>query len=332
MTNIYGEYNLIEKLSADDQVSAENTDEQKPFPISRLFIHQAPFDFYIFSGVINIGIDGYFEKIIRKNSEYDTAVLWITTGGGSPDSAYIIARLFQQRYEKFIVVVNGFCKSSGTLICLGADELLMGDKGHLGPLDIQIMNKEEFGERHSGLNLMESLNSLGGQAAAFLKSQFLELRFDGGLSTKQALDVTTALAGHLFSPITTQIDFMKYGEFTRSMRIGIEYGTRLAKHKEFSNVKNDAIAILAMSYPSHGFVIDRDEAAEKLFSCVNPIPNSIIMITEEFQPLVDQYINNKGGAPFLFDLRKLLESEHGTDETQSAEDSQDGSGNDDKRD
>lgn len=332
MKDIYGNYNLAEELSAAAQAAIENREEQVPFPFSKLFIQQAPFDFYIFSGVISFGIDDYFEQVIRNNSEHSTAILWITTGGGSPDSAYIIARLFQQRYKKFTVIVNGFCKSSGTLICLGADELLMGDKGHLGPLDIQIVNKEELGERHSGLNLMESLNSLGGQAAAFLKNQFLELRFDGGLSTKQALDVTTALAGHLFSPITTQIDFMKYGEFTRSMRIGIEYGTRLAKHKEFSNVKNDAIGILAMSYPSHGFVIDRDEAAEKLFSCVNPIPDPINMVLKEFQPLVDQFINNKGGAPLLFDLRKLLESNSGTDEAQPAEDSQDDSGSDGKRD
>jgi ClpP class serine protease len=39
--------------------------------------------------------------------------------------------------------VSGYCKSAGTLIALGANELAFGEHGELGPLDVQIAKRDE---------------------------------------------------------------------------------------------------------------------------------------------------------------------------------------------
>lgn len=264
-------------------------------------------DLFIHSGGISMGQEENLARILHATpNRPQKATLWLTTPGGDPDTAYQIARLLQKRYENFSVFINGWCKSSGTLICLGATEIIMDDLGQLGPLDIQILNKEEFGERLSGLNPIEALKSISYQSLDLLRQQFLSFRFGGGLSTKQALEVATNLTGQLMSPITAQLDIMKYGEFTRSMRIAVEYGNRLAKGCGGTNLKPDAISLLTTGYPSHGFVIDRDEASETLFNKVTKPSQELVVIAEGLQGVVDSYFGGANNSVLMLDLRHAL--------------------------
>lgn len=268
-------------------------------------------DLFIHAGSITAGQEENFAKILHLTPDRPSkATLWLTTPGGDPDTAYQIARLLQKKYESFTVFINGWCKSSGTLICLGAKELIMDDLGQLGPLDIQMLNKEEFGERLSGLNPIEALKSISFQSLDLLRQQFLSFRFGGGLSTKQALEVATNLTGQLMSPITAQLDIMKYGEFTRSMRIAVEYGNRLAKGCGNTNLKPDAINLLTTGYPSHGFVIDKEEAEESLFNKVSKPSEQLLTIAESLQVVVDSYFSGPNNSVLMVDLRHALKVPH----------------------
>lgn len=264
-------------------------------------------DMLIHAGGISFGQEKHYVNIFEaQNQRSDHVILWLTSPGGDPDTAYQIARLLQKRYTKVSVFVNGWCKSSGTLICLGANELIMDDLGQLGPLDIQILNREEFGERLSGLNPIEALKSISAQSLELLKQQFLNVRFGGGLSTKQALEVATNLTGQLMSPITAQLDIMKYGEFTRSMRIAVEYGQRLAKSCRATNLKPDAINLLTTGYPSHGFVIDYDEAKDSLFNDVSEPSENLRIVAKTLQPFVDTWAGGSNNSAMILDVRHAL--------------------------
>ncbi|MBO0369302.1 hypothetical protein GIB23_19685 [Pseudomonas putida] len=264
-------------------------------------------DLLIHAGGISFGQEAHYLSIFEAQVQRSNhVILWLTSPGGDPDTAYQISRLLQKRYEKVSVFINGWCKSSGTLICLGANELIMDDLGQLGPLDIQILNREEFGERLSGLNPIEALKSISSQSLELLKQQFLNVRFGGGLSTKQALEVATNLTGQLMSPITAQLDIMKYGEFTRSMRIAVEYGQRLAKSCRGNNLKPDAINLLTTGYPSHGFVIDYEEARETLFNDVNEPSDNLRMVAKSLQPYVDTWAGGANNSAMIIDVRHAL--------------------------
>lgn len=96
------------------------------------------------------------------------------------------------------------------------------------------------------------------------EDNFLDMKTSSGnrLSTKTAMEVATNLTTGLFQPVYEQIDPVRLGEIARTMRIAQEYGQRLDAVSD--NLKNMALQRLVSGYPSHGFVIDRDET-ERLF-------------------------------------------------------------------
>ncbi len=57
----------------------------------------------------------------------------LCTYGGHPNCAYKIARRLQTKYKKFYLYVAGYCKSAGTLIAVGSDEIVMRDSAEFGP-------------------------------------------------------------------------------------------------------------------------------------------------------------------------------------------------------
>lgn len=60
--------------------------------------------------------------------------------------------------------LGGYCKSAGTLLVLGGNELIFSIFGELGPLDVQIGKINELVGADSGLELNQSLEQLANSA------------------------------------------------------------------------------------------------------------------------------------------------------------------------
>ncbi len=195
----------------------------------------------------------------------------------------------------FSVFIDGLCKSAGTLICLGADKLIMSGNAQLGPIDTQLRKRDEVGERESGLTPIQAVRFLEAQSAIMFKRHFLQLRFSEDLvfSTKMSSDVATQLTVQSLAPIYGQIDPIRLAEVDRAVRIAREYGIRLANQ----NLKEDAIDTLLGAYPSHSFVIDRKEA-KNLFHIVDPPSKELREIGDFFRNIVGLYVE-KQTDPFV---------------------------------
>ncbi len=102
-------------------------------------------------------------------------VLVLTTSGGDADAAYIMARYLRRHYEKLTICVFGYCKSAGTLLALGGHELVMGERGELGPLDVQVSSKDEMFPSRSGLEIFASLEVLKAHAFQSFERYLLEV-------------------------------------------------------------------------------------------------------------------------------------------------------------
>ncbi len=234
---------------------------------------------------LNADIVVYFGDVTRAESNYliqqankrklrKNILLLLMTLGGDPNAAYRIARCFQTVYNtvkkdkvkadgetngEFTVLIDGVCKSAGTIMCIGADKLLMSPHAELGPIDVQLRKQDEVGERTSGLTPIQAVQFLETQSTVLFKRHFKSLRFsdDLGFSTKMAAHIAADMTVGLLRPIYEQIDPLRLAEVDRSLRIGKEYGERL----QHDNLKDEAINKLVVGYPSHGFVIDKAEAA-----------------------------------------------------------------------
>lgn len=192
-----------------------------------------------------------------NNSKKLNLVLY--TYGGDPHAAFRIARALQHHYfEGIRLFIPHYCKSAGTLIAIGASELIISDTGELGPLDVQLAKQTEMFERSSGMDITQGIEALRAQTMETFKNFVYEMRVGSKLSTKIATEVATSMTTGLFGPVFAQIDPSRIGEIQRATYIALHYGKILME--KFKNVTEGGVEKLVLGYPSHGFVIDRKEA------------------------------------------------------------------------
>lgn len=130
----------------------------------------------------------------------------LVTTGGDPDAAYRIARCLQTNYERFLLYVSDYCKSAGTIIALGAHELVMSDHGELGPLDVQMFKKDEIWERQSELTVMDALSALQDNALKAFEQFFLHTKgkIGGSITLRTASQIATEMTTGLLTPFTVR--------------------------------------------------------------------------------------------------------------------------------
>lgn len=221
-------------------------------------------DIFLFSANVNYKtVDDLILEVREIKSRNENCILILTTYGGDPDAGYRLVRYMKNKYKKFIVFILGLCKSTGTLVALGADEIVMGDFGELGPLDIQLAKDDELANT-SGLSYAQSLISLNERIYTSFEENFLTLkRKNKYITTKTAAEISSKLAIGIIEPISSQLDPLKLGEVQRAIKIAENYGKRIFDDTATINK-------LIGDYPSHSFVIDFQEAKE-LFDGHKPI-------------------------------------------------------------
>ena len=142
---------------------------------------QADADVILFSGSLEGDVDERLAVAVRQRRRCANVVLILNTDGGKADHAYRIARALQRSYSRFTVLIAGRCKSAGTLLAVGANDLVMADPGELGPLDVQLQKPDELWEMSSGMIATDALTTLGSQAFELWESMFIEVRRRSGM-------------------------------------------------------------------------------------------------------------------------------------------------------
>src|SRR5690349_21565332 len=71
-------------------------------------------------------------SLVKKFRKRDNVLVFMTTGGGLPETAYKLGRCLQNNYTKISLFIDLFCKSAGTIFALGADEIIMSENAELG--------------------------------------------------------------------------------------------------------------------------------------------------------------------------------------------------------
>lgn len=227
-------------------------------------------DLVLMFGGLWESLDYMLDASIQTKRKRPNVCLVIATYGGSPDVAYKISRMLQKRYNKFTAIVDAFCKSAGTLTAIGAHELVMSDRGELGPLDIQVARPDEPKEHTSGLAPVQALKILQEQATESYAGMFETLSERLSIPTRTAITTADHLTSALFSRIYQQLEPIRLGEYQRAMTIMTEYGKRLCQGSK--NLKDGSLDKLITEYPDHGFAIDRHEAEELFFKVRTPSP------------------------------------------------------------
>lgn len=81
-------------------------------------------------------------QCLRQRETVDRLDLVLHTAGGSISSAHWLGHLLQAYGKHLSVLVPYKARSAGTLLCLGAQEIVMGPLAQLGPIDPHIAQRD----------------------------------------------------------------------------------------------------------------------------------------------------------------------------------------------
>jgi len=221
-------------------------------------------DAFYYSGAIMRGSDREFiDHVLAKQkvSKTDKALLILVTPGGDPNAAYKISRCFQRTYDHFTVIIPDICKSAGTLLAVGAEELVFGPYGELGPLDVQISKTDDIGRLESGLNIDTAFRTVENRAIGTFSKMVKQITegSQGNITFPTAASIASSFSSSLYGEVLKKVDPEEVGSRARAMQIGEEYCQRL--NRKFGNLVGGFLQLLSRTYPDHGFVIDEKEAS-----------------------------------------------------------------------
>lgn len=235
-------------------------------------------DYYIVNGPVDDSMEDGVMNTVQKNGE--CCAVFLTTNGGSADVAYRVMRSFQWHYKRIKVIVPAKCKSAGTIMAIGANELLIAKTGELGPLDVQVFDGVKS-SRNSGLDFNAALSVAREEVVSSFVETF-QLMTSARVSRMHAIEAAGRIAQGVASALYSQIDPMTIGAMRRSILIAMEYGMRLSKVS--NSISQEKLKKLIAGYPAHSFCIDREEAKD-LFSTVRNMEDDpdILRILEQIK-------------------------------------------------
>lgn len=77
----------------------------------------------------------FFSLVLKELGRQDILEIFLHTNGGNTDSVWPLVSLFREYSDNFNVLVPYKAHSAGTLICLGADKIIICKNGELSPVD-----------------------------------------------------------------------------------------------------------------------------------------------------------------------------------------------------
>jgi len=198
--------------------------------------------------------------------EGDTLDLIVGSPGGDIEAAYFLTRELKRRVDHLNILVPFRAKSAATLLCLAADELVLGSLGELGPLDQQCDEKQKADSplNTSRLLAFKALEQLQEVALDLYDSAVTRIAKKSGMrlcdSCAQAAELTRGLLG----PLYAQLDPLRIADNARGLEIGCEFADRILRRYRAVDpeTRRRLIHRLIHTYPTHSFALDLEELTE----------------------------------------------------------------------
>lgn len=239
----------------------------------------------------NIGEDAVrplFEHLLtlKKDSPKQKLYLFLYSRGGAVEVPWRIVSMIRELYENFGIIIPYKAHSAATMIALGADEIVMGVKGELGPIDPSIGIKQGAEETviQQQINVEDVMSYI-----SFLKEK-------AGLSDQDALANAVVILANKLDP------WLIGGMYRTKAHINLVARKLLTSHsekQEEGKITSIIEALVEKTY-YHGHALGRREAKELGLSITTPNSTqeeNIWRLYETYEELFK--LNNPIDARFL---------------------------------
>ncbi len=222
----------------------------------------------------------FFYEHLRVLGATDKLDVVLHTRGGNLDAVWPLVRLCRSMTKNFSVLVPMRAHSAGTLLCMGAEEIIMDKVAELSPIDPTTAN--QFNPRDQKGNLLPI--SVEGVLAYFDLARENEGKGFGLASPDHIVEA--------FKTLSAQVHPLALGNVKRVhsqiRRIAKKLlDLRHSKEKNEERLKR-IISTLTEELYSHGHIIGRNEAAEIFGDDMVPIPSKEVEVA--LWELYEQYV------------------------------------------
>ncbi len=194
-----------------------------------------------------------FTEHLDKIGDTDKITMYLYTNGGDTLAAWSLVNLIRSFCKNFEVIIPANCFSSGTLICLGSDNIIMTKQATLGPIDPSVNGP--FNPMMPGIN---DPNAKLPVSVEFVNAYVEMAKETFGIKNSRSLkDVLLSLS--------EKIHPMTLGQVYRTRSQIQMLARKLMKwHKLSSEQEDEIIKFLCSESGSHDYSIHRNEAVEHL--------------------------------------------------------------------
>lgn len=241
--------------------------------------------------------------------------LVLYTGGGNTATAWELINLLRIFSEELEIIVLSKAQSAGTMMCLGANNIVMTKQATMGPIDPSLngpLNPQIPGgmPNHRAPVSVEAVQG------------FLDIAKEIGINDSQSLS-------SLLSGLSGQIHPLVLGQIFRTRTQIRGLAKKLLSNQDISDDKKEGIiSFLCSESGSHDHTINRREAKELGLIVENPSQDFYEILRELYESVSTTLkLRNKfnadtelaGRSIVRYEVRRsLLESvEHGSDQFMS---------------
>lgn len=252
----------------------------------------------------------YFIDHLDKIGPCEKISLFLYTRGGDTSAARNIVNLLRMYCEKLQVIVPHKAHSAGTIISLGANEIVMTKQATLGPIDPSL-NTPLNPRMADGSPYPVSVEAVKG---------YLEF-------AKDELSISdSASLSAIFLKLTDFVHPLVLGQVYRSKaQIQMMAEKLLQNQVTEPDKKKKIIEFLCSESGSHDYTINRREAQNELgLNIIKPSQNQYILIKQLYDNINDELLLNRpfriGEINGAYSVRRcLLESIVGGSDYYSSE-------------
>lgn len=194
-----------------------------------------------------------FSEHLDKIGDSKKISLYLYTNGGSTLTAWSLVNLIRSFCDELEVIIPANCFSSGTLICLGADNIVMTKQAMLGPIDPSIN-----GPLNPMIPGVSDINAKVPVSVEHVNAYIDMAKKDFGITDQRCM---TDILLHL----SEKIHPLTLGQVYKSKSQIQMLARNLMKWQRYESEKEDTIIkFLCSESGSHDYSIRRKEAAENL--------------------------------------------------------------------
>lgn len=232
--------------------------------------------------------------------------LILDTNGGQTSAAWRLSNLVRSFCDELEIIIPSKAMSSGTLMALGANKIVMTKQAALGPIDPSLDNHP----------LGPTVVSPTGQAVGVS----ISAEAVRGYIAEVRKDVTDPAAmATIWTHLATMIHPLALGQIFRSgSQIRMLASDLLVRQVDDADAREKIIELLCSESGSHDYTINRRQAAElglqvekpsaELYTVLSAVTKSYTQELKTFAPISPQTIlNGNASAPYSF-TRGLIES------------------------